>query len=93
MLDLHAVKNQDLTALSPTALAELASQMLAHIQAQSQHIDTLGKQAVSQAQGIKWRDAKIESILFQLARLKACRAWTASLSLKTPAARRRNAAS
>jgi transposase len=73
MLDLHAVKSQDLTALSPSALAELASQMLAHIQAQSQHIDALGKQVGSQAQGIKWRDAKIESILFQLARLKAWR--------------------
>ena len=73
MLDLHAVKNQDLKALSPAALADLASQMLAHIQAQSLHIDTLDKRAISQAQGIKWRDAKIESILFQLARLKAWR--------------------
>jgi len=73
MLDLHAVKSQDLKALSPTALAELASQMLTHIQAQSQHIDALGKQVGSQAQGIKWRDAKIESVLFQLARLKAWR--------------------
>lgn len=73
MLDLHAVKSQDLNTLSPMALAELASQMLAHIQAQSQHIDALDKQVGSQAQGIKWRDAKIESILFQLARLKAWR--------------------
>ena len=73
MLDLHAVKNQDLNALSPTVLAALASQMLAHIQEQSQHIDALGKQVGSQAQGIKWRDAKIESITFQLARLKAWR--------------------
>jgi transposase len=73
MLDLHAVKNQDLKALSPVALAELASQMLAHIEHQSQHINALDKRADSQAQGIKWRDAKIESILFQLARLKAWR--------------------
>ncbi|MBT9491214.1 MAG: IS66 family transposase [Paucibacter sp.] len=73
MLDLHAVKSQDLNTLSPMALADLASQMLAHIEAQSQHIDALDKQVGSQAQGIKWRDAKIESILFQLARLKAWR--------------------
>ena len=66
MLDLHAVKSQDLNALSPTALAELASQLLAHI-------GTLDLQIDSQAQGIKWRDAKIESITFQLAKLKAWR--------------------
>ena len=60
-----AVKNQDLMALSPSALAELASRMLAHIEAQSLHIDTLDKHAISEAQGIKWREAKIESILFQ----------------------------
>lgn len=42
----------------------MATQMLAHIGEQSKHIDR-------QAQAIKWRDAKIESITFQLARLKA----------------------
>ena len=71
MLDLHAVKSQDLKALDPTELTELASQMLAHIGEQARHIDTLGQRIDSQAQGIKWRDAKIESITFQLARLKA----------------------
>ena len=73
MLDLHAVKNRDLKALSPTELTELASQMLAHIGEQSKHIDALDKRIDSQAQGIKWRDAKIESITFQLAKLKAWR--------------------
>lgn len=73
MLDLHAVKSGDLKALSPTELTELAAQMLAHIGAQAQHIDALDKRIGSQAQGIKWRDAKIESITFQLARLKAWR--------------------
>jgi transposase len=73
MLDLHAVKSQDLKALSPTELTELASQMLAHIGEQAKHIDALDKRVGSQAQGIKWRDAKIESITFQLAKLKAWR--------------------
>ena len=73
MLDLHAVKSRDLKALSSTELTELASQMLAHIGEQSRHIDALDKRVNSQAQGIKWRDAKIESITFQLARLKAWR--------------------
>ena len=47
--------------------------MLAHIGEQSKHIDALDKRIDSQAQGIKWRDAKIESITFQLAKLKAWR--------------------
>lgn len=80
MLDLHAVKGQDLKALSPEVLAALATQMLAHIDEQARHIDqqsqrisSLGLQVDSQAQGIKWRDAKIEAITFQLAKLKAWR--------------------
>jgi transposase len=87
MLDLHAVKSQDLKDLSPTALAELASQMLVHIgeqaqrineqsrhiDEQSKHIGALDMRIDSQAHGIKWRDAKIESITFQLAKLKAWR--------------------
>ena len=47
--------------------------MLAHIGEQSKHIDAQDKRIDSQAQGIKWRDAKIESITFQLAKLKAWR--------------------
>lgn len=80
MLDLHALKGQDLKALSPDELAALAARMLEHIDAQTQqidqqskHIGVLGLQVDSQAQGIKWRDAKIESITFQLAKLQAWR--------------------
>jgi transposase len=64
MLDVHAIKPEDLKALSAGELAAMAAQMLAHIGEQSRRID-------SQAQAIKWRDAKIESITFELARLKA----------------------
>src|SRR6266850_702394 len=71
MLDVHAIKAKDLQALSPVELAELATQMLAHIGEQSKHIGEQSKQIDSQARAIKWRDAKIESITFQLARLKA----------------------
>src|SRR5438552_15574948 len=73
MLDVHAVKTDDLRALSPAELTELAAQMLAHITEQSRHITEQSKRIDSQAQGIKWRDAKIESITFQLAKLKAWR--------------------
>ncbi len=71
MLDLHAIKPQDFAALSADDLAALATQMLAHIGEQSRHIGEQDKRIDSQAQAIKWRDAKIESITFQLARLKA----------------------
>jgi transposase len=47
--------------------------MLAHIGEQTKHIDAQDKRIDSQARGIKWRDAKIESITFQLAKLKAWR--------------------
>ena len=64
MLDMRCLQSQDLRGLTPQALAAVAEQMLQHIAEQSKRID-------SQAQAIKWRDAKIESITFQLARLKA----------------------
>ena len=73
MLDTQLPKAEDLTGLSPAELTALAVQMLAHIGEQSKHIDALDKRVNSQAQGIKWRDAKIESITFQLAKLKAWR--------------------
>jgi transposase len=71
-------KAQDLRGLSPEALAAAAEQMLQRIAEQSKqlderdkHIGEQSKRIDSQAQAIKWRDAKIESITFQLARLKA----------------------
>src|SRR5213596_951819 len=42
-----------------------------HLDEQSRHITEQSKRIDAQAQAIKWRDAKIESITFQLARLKA----------------------
>ena len=66
MLDTQLPTTEDLKGLGPAELTALATQMLAHIAEQSRRID-------SQAQGIKWRDAKIESITFQLAKLKAWR--------------------
>ena len=57
-------KAQDLSDLSPAALAEVAVQMLAHIGRQSQQI-------AERDRAIKFKDAKIERITFELARLKA----------------------
>ena len=64
MLDMRALQAQDLRGLSSDALAVAAQQMLQHIAEQSKCIQ-------SQAQAIKFKDAKIESITFELARLKA----------------------
>ena len=66
MLDTQMPKAEDLQSLDSVELKTLAAQMLTHIAQQSRHID-------SQAQGIKWRDAKIESITFELLKLKAWR--------------------
>ena len=71
MLEVHAVNNKDLEAFTRTELAQVAAQMLAHIGEQSKHINEQRLRIESQAQAIKWRDAKIESITFELARLKA----------------------
>jgi transposase len=71
MLDLHALKAQDLVALNPSEWAVVGAQLLAHIGEQSKHIAAQGNRIDSQAQAIRWRDAKIESITFELARLKA----------------------
>lgn len=71
MFDMHALKAQDLQNLTASELAQAAMQMLAHISHQGKQISDQTKHIDSQAQGIKWRDAKIESITFQLARLKA----------------------
>lgn len=47
-------------------MAEVARQMLTHIGMQSQHIER-------QVRDIKFKDARIERITFELARLKAWR--------------------
>ena len=73
MLDTPLLKAEDLKGLSAADLTALATQMLAHIGEQSRHILAQDQRIDSQAQAIKWRDAKIESITFQLARLKAWR--------------------
>ena len=71
MLDPHAIKVQDISALNPSEWTSFAGQLLAQINEQSKHIAEQAKRINADAQAIKWRDAKIESITFQLTRLKA----------------------
>jgi transposase len=63
MLSIRDLKPADLQELSPQSVKALAAQMLDHIQQQAREIE-------SKDQGIAWRDAKIEKINFELARLK-----------------------
>jgi transposase len=73
MLNVHTLSPQDFVGLSPAAAAELAAKVLQHIGQQSQHIAQQGQQIESQAQTIQFKDAKIDSIMFELRRLKAWR--------------------
>ena len=73
MLNVHELKPQDFVGLSCGAAAELAAKVLQHIGQQSQHIAQQGQQIESQAKAIEFKDAKIQSIMFELRRLKAWR--------------------
>jgi transposase len=80
MLDLRELKAEDLKGLDPSQVAALAQQMLAHIHAQDAHI---GEQArgiqerdqriENQARDLKYKQAELEKVTFELARLKAWR--------------------
>jgi transposase len=71
MLDVQALDPRHIQSLSAAEWGALFTQMQAHIGEQSRHIGEQRKRIDSQAQAIKWRDAKIESITFQLAKFKA----------------------
>lgn len=64
MQHLHDLNASDLSGLSPETVATLAQQMLAHIRQQTQHIKR-------QTHEIKFKDARLEKVRFELARLKA----------------------
>ncbi len=51
----------------------MAAKVLQHIGQQSQHIAQQGQQIESRAKAIQFKDAKIQSIMFELRRLKAWR--------------------
>jgi transposase len=68
MLDVTALKAEDLKGLSPEAVTELAAVLLAQL-ADTQ--SRLGAQIADRDRAIKFKDAKIERITFELARLKA----------------------
>jgi transposase len=71
MLDVNALKSEDLKGLSPSAMAKLAATMLAQLAAKDEQLAQAARQIDERDRAIKFKDAKIERITFELARLKA----------------------
>jgi transposase len=77
MLSMRDLKPQDLQSLSPDTVTALAAQMLEHIRHQASELQSKGHELELQQKllqrkdrDIAFRDAKIEKITFELARLK-----------------------
>ncbi len=70
MLGMRDLKPQDLHGLTPSGLSALAAQMLEHIGSQARELDLKDQQIERQSRDIAWRDAKLEKVNFELARLK-----------------------
>ena len=70
MLSMRDLKPQDLQGLSPDTVTLLAAQMLGHIEQQARDLDAKQKLLQRKDRDIALRDAKIEKITFELARLK-----------------------
>ena len=84
MLGVRHIKAQDLHGLSPEAVAALVAQLLERVESQARELDSKQQDLEAKQQGIEskkqliqrkdrgiaWRDAKLEKIVFELARLK-----------------------
>jgi transposase len=77
MLSMRDLKAQDLQGLTPEDLTALSARMLEHIEQQARNLDLQRrdlevKQELIERKDrdIAWRDAKLEKITFELARLK-----------------------
>jgi len=70
MLSMRDLKAQDLQGLSPEAVTALAAQMLERIEQQARELEVKQKLIERKDRDIAWRDAKLEKVTFELARLK-----------------------
>lgn len=71
MLDVNALKTEDLQGLSKGAMTQLARALLEQLAAQQAAITAKDEYIARRDREIKFKDAKIERITFELARLKA----------------------
>jgi transposase len=70
MLGVRDLKAQDLHGLAPEAVTALAAQMLEHIERQASELERRQQLIERKDRDIAWRDAKLEKVNFELARLK-----------------------
>src|SRR6187551_3127171 len=70
MLDVQALKPGDLDRLAPKEKDALLLQMLSHIGQQSKVLQVHQEQLEQQDKALKFKDARIEKITFELQRLK-----------------------
>ena len=70
MLDVKTLKAADIKGLSKSAMAELTAGMLARMTLMRTQLEARDEQAAAHIREIRFKDAKLESITFELARLK-----------------------
>ena len=71
MVDLTQLRADDLKGLEPEAITELATRMLAQLGAQARQIEQQQALVERRDAELKFKDAKLERITFELARHKA----------------------
>ena len=71
MLDAQTLQIEDLQGLSREAVTELAAKLLAQLSAQQAALVAKDEDIAQRDREIRFKDAKIERITFELARLKA----------------------
>jgi hypothetical protein len=88
MLDVHQLKAEDLQGLDATAATKIALALLDRVGTMTVQIDEHAKQLAERDQAIKFKDAKLQKVTFELALLKA---WKFGAKTETPSAASRYA--
>jgi transposase len=70
MPELRDLQTEDLASLSPEAMAALAARMLGHIREQDVRLVERDQRIEQQQRELQFKDAKLQKITFELARLK-----------------------
>lgn len=71
MLDLKTLDTQTLQAMEPAAMVDVVTRLLSELSAQSRQIEQHQQATQRYEREIKFKDAKLEKVTFELARLKA----------------------
>jgi hypothetical protein len=83
MLDVHQRKAEDLQGLDATAATKIALALLDRVGMMTVQIDEHAKQLAERDQAIKFKDAKLQKVTFELARLKAWKFGTKTEAMTT----------